>query len=137
MTLTVEDGTGVATADTYVSQADADTFHAANGAPAVWTAATSDEKDAALREATRYLDGAYMHRYVGQKYTKEQSLHWPRTGAYDWHGWDIAVTAIPQQLKDACAMLALRAKSASLLGDLEDGAGAIKKTLVKVITNFP
>lgn len=113
MPLTVEDGTGLATADSYASRADADAYHAARG-NAAWAAASTDARDAALRKATQYLDTRY--RWVGNRSTLTQALEWPRYFVprlgYPT-GW-------PQvRVVHACIELALRALTVDLLADDE------------------
>ena len=113
MPLTVEDGTGLATADSYASRAEADAYHAARG-NAAWSAASTDARDAALRKATQYLDTRY--RWVGNRSTLTQALEWPRYFVprlgYPT-GW-------PQpRVVNACIELALRALSGDLLVDDE------------------
>lgn len=113
MPLTVEDGTGLATADSYASRADADAYHAARG-NAAWAAASTDARDAALRKATQYLDTRY--RWVGNRSTLTQALEWPRYFVPKLGyptGW-------PQvRVVHACIELALRALSVDLLADDE------------------
>lgn len=113
MPLTVEDGTGLATADSYASRADADTYHAARG-NAAWSAASTDARDAALRKATQYLDTRY--RWVGSRLTVTQALEWPRYFVprlgYP-SGWPQAPVV------HACIELALRALTVDLLADDE------------------
>ena len=54
MALTPETGAGLADADSYCSQADADAYHDDRGNGA-WALLDSDAKDAALRKATDYM----------------------------------------------------------------------------------
>ncbi len=113
MSLTVEDGTGLPSADSYASRADADAYHAARG-NAAWAAASTDARDAALRLATQYLDTRY--RWVGNRSTLTQALEWPRYFVPKLgypSGW-------PQpRVVNACIELALRALSVDLLADDE------------------
>lgn len=113
MSLTVEDGTGLANADSYASRADADAYHAARG-NAAWAAASTDARDAALRKATQYLDTRY--RWTGNRLTVAQALEWPRYFVprlgYP-SGW-------PQpRVVQAGIELALRALSVDLMADDE------------------
>lgn len=103
MSLVVEDGTGLATAQSYISSADADAYHTAHGN----TAWTGTGKDAALVRATAWLDARYRSRWVGTKATSAQALEWPRYGATDIDGWDVSMT-IPAGLKAALCEAALR-----------------------------
>lgn len=109
--LTVEDGTGLATADSYLSVADADVWHAGRNTSA-WLAASFAAKEAALREATSYQDGTYVWR--GLISVSTQALGWPREGVYDDEGREIASDAVPAKVEAATAYLAGQALSKSL-----------------------
>ena len=104
MTLIVEDGTGMANAESYVGLVDGETYWAAHGSPAAWTALTDPQKESALRYATRWIENApYIWHGVIKTYT--QSLRWPRLDVYDADGRDVA--ELPSILKDAVCELAL------------------------------
>lgn len=115
ITLTVEDGTGLDTANAYVSAADA-TAYFANRLNDTWANASTDQQAAALIQATQYIDGRYQFR--GCQLTTEQALQWPRS-AGDWASdTDKALFAWPvQRVKDATCEAALRALSGSLYTD--------------------
>ena len=103
ISITVEDGSEVAGANSYLSLAAADTYHEAVIESAVWDEATTDEKNRALVQATRVLGTQY--RWKGCRTTSTQPLAWPRkTMVYDGVGIDDDV--IPQVLKDAQAEIA-------------------------------
>ena len=118
--------------DVYISVADADTYWLARG-NAAWAAASDAAKEAALLEATQYLDGAYT--YIGDQITT-QVLAWPRYDAQVTQGnfknifYDS--DTIPPQIETACAELALEGLDASLQ-PAEARGGAIKKEKVDVI----
>lgn len=100
MALIVEDGTGLSTAESYISVADADTYIAAyRGANTTWDAATDTAKEVAARQATKYLDGTSS--WKGMKEFSTQALAWPRIYAYDETG--IAYDGIPVALEQATA----------------------------------
>lgn len=128
MTITVEDGTGLDDAETYISVADANTYHAARG-NTTWAALSEADKEAALRRAADYLSGAYGGRWKGSRATSGQALDWPRVGAVA-NGYDVSSSVVPAAVARACAELALRAASAALSPDLERG---IKRERVDVI----
>jgi hypothetical protein len=110
MALTVEDGTGLTTADSYLSEADADTYMTAfMRDDAAWSGATSAAKEQALREATQLLDALYGRRWVGVRYSSDQSLHWPRSGGVDFDGFAIAATSVPTKVQNATCEMAWRA----------------------------
>jgi hypothetical protein len=125
MALVHEDGTGKADAESYVSVTDANAYHTANN-NATWTGADA-VKEAALRKATRHLDG--LVRWPGWKKTAAQALAWPRSGAHDREEYAIDDASVPSVVKSATAELALRALSAELAPDLARG-GAVKRQKV-------
>lgn len=108
MTVTV--GTNV-----YISVAGADTYWSERN-NSTWSAATTAAKEKALREATQYIDGAYM--FIGELTSLTQSLAWPRSGAVitsgNFRDKDFDSDEIPQKIEEACAELALEALSANL-----------------------
>lgn len=116
MTLIVEDGTGLSTAEAYVSVADADARHSAMGNTA-WTG-TDAVKEAALRRATAFLEQRFRSRWRGTRMSRDQALSWPRYGAMV-DGYDVSSTIVPGDIANACADLALRALSDDLNPDLE------------------
>ncbi|MGO4326739.1 DnaT-like ssDNA-binding protein [Cupriavidus sp. 2TAF22] len=104
MAIVVEDGTGKPDANSYVSVAEADAYHADRGNTA-WASATA--KEAKLINATAYADS--MYRFQGQAAGTTQALEWPRAG----------VTGIPKRVKDAVCELALRALAGPLAADVK------------------
>lgn len=114
MALVVEDGTGLATAESYISVANADARATAFGNTA-WTG-TDAAKEAALRRATAYLEQQYRNRWKGTRLMRAQALSWPRYGAIV-DGWDIPSTEVPTDVANACADLAVRALTATLTAD--------------------
>lgn len=131
MMLIVEDGTIVAGADSYVTTADALTYHA-NHANTSWAAATTAAQEAALRKATAYMDSRYRSRWHGnQVQPSRQALEWPRyldlysAAAHinylslpKGQTWFTA-SEIPPRLKDATCEAALRALAGPLLADVD------------------
>lgn len=119
MTLIVESGIGLASAESYISVADADAYHAAFGNTAWAAIATTALKEAYLRRATIYMGQAYRTRWSGVRRTTTQALDWPRTEVvidrFTYVGYDI----VPTDVARACADLALKAKDADLNADLE------------------
>lgn len=104
--LTVEDGSIVADANTYVSVADAKTYASYRGVDF----GTDDDATAVkLIKAMDYL-AQYVENWKGNLVSTEQSLAWPRanvaldgpTGPYYW-----PYNEIPQNLIDAQVQLAM------------------------------
>ena len=73
MVLIVEDGTGKADAESYLSVADADTYHTKHGDSADWDGASTGDKEEALRMGTQYLDATYNTLWIGSR-ANETSL---------------------------------------------------------------
>lgn len=91
--LTIEDGTCVEGADTFVSLADAEMHFAKFGG--YWTGDPSD-KEAALRRGALWLSTAI--NWHGTKPCNANILAWPRSGAKDCYGNKVASDSIPQQI---------------------------------------
>lgn len=131
MTLTVEDGTGLAAANAYASIADADGYFATRN-ESDWLVAASNVKDAALIRATVWLDSTYRHRFPGSRVNgRSQGLEWPRKDAKDASGEVIADDAVPVEIERATMEAALREVQSpgSLQPDVTPGQ---QKTLVAV-----
>ena len=100
---TVEDGSGLAAATSYLSVAGADQYHEDHG-NADWTG-TDLAKQSALINATQYVDAHYQWA-TGRKSSKAQALAWPRLYAYDADDYAIESTEVPGAVEDAVAYLA-------------------------------
>lgn len=96
MALVPEDGTGLSTADSFCSQAEATTYFTAQASPSDWTDATSAQKDSALRYAARWLGAHYS--WPGWILSLTQRLQWPRTGAYDSDGRNLSTWSVVKDL---------------------------------------
>lgn len=115
MALIVEDGSGLSTAESFISVADADAYFTARG-NAAWTG-SSTVKEQALRKATDFMQGRYASRWKGTRKTSGQALAWPRLAVIDPDGWDVSDTIVPSAVKNACAELAVRSLTTTLLPD--------------------
>ena len=141
MALTVETGSGSATADSYISLVDAATRHTNLGNTA-WAALASDTvREQYLRRATEYLEGAYRPRWKGYRKTATQALSWPRTdvyleaytqGAAGSYPHLVADTIVPNEVKNACADLALKAATVTLAEDLGQAVVSEKIDVIEI-----
>lgn len=113
MAITVEDGTGLMTADAYVSEADADAYFASVGST-TWSAAGTAAKEQAIVKATRYMEKRFGNRWKGTIASSTQALGWPRDYVYDERGTE-RNDRVPQAIAQACAEYAVQA---ILHGDL-------------------
>lgn len=130
MALIVEDGTGKADAESYVSVASLKAYADARGIAYAGAADTALEQK--LREATTYIDSRY--RYKGMRLRAEQALEFPRESLIDWSG--ITVTGLPKRVKDACCDLALRALAEPLFTDLDRGGKVRSETIGSISTTY-
>jgi hypothetical protein len=101
-----------ASANSYGTLAEAETYMEGRTGTVTWDAATDDQKNRALVEATNRLD---QLDFFGGVTASDQRLKWPRVGVYDADGrsWDQDV--VPRPVKNAQVELAL----ALVNGDLE------------------
>jgi len=112
MAFIVEDGTGVADANSYVTVEFADSYFADRGNE-VWDAITDDaDKEKLLVRATDYVEKIFGRRFIGEMTDMTYPLSWPRTYADPY-----AVDAIPLLLKKAVCEYALRANDGPLMPD--------------------
>ena len=125
MALIVENGTGLATAESYCSVAEA-TAYFSNIGNASWAALASDAvREQCLRKATTFMLGRYRPKWAGNRKTIGQALDWPRSlcpikDAPNFYGSTASFyddASVPAEVKNACASLALRAATADLLAD--------------------
>lgn len=111
MALVVEDGTGLANAQSYIDAAYADAYFAARGI-AAWTGSSTVKEQAILR-AMDYIETT--KRWLGyREFPDVQALGWPRLYMYDD---GVLVEGMPEKLKRATAEYALRALTATLMPD--------------------
>jgi hypothetical protein len=98
--------------NSYVSVADADTYFTDRNNSS-WAASDTATKEAALIEATQYLDASY--RWRGTVASSGQALGWPRTGASDREGRTLSSALVPAAIEDAAFELASARLSNPLL----------------------
>lgn len=138
MTITVEDGTGLAGADAYISEADADTYFASVG-NTTWSGASSGDKEQAIVKATRYMEKRFGTKWKGIIASSTQALGWPRDYVYDERGTELD-DQVPTAIAHACAEYAVHALSNDLIPPViypvADGApvpfGRINRKVEKV-----
>lgn len=141
MALIVEDGTGKSDADALISLAEANEYHTSRGNTA-WD--DVEDQDACIRKATDYMGQVYRSRWQGSRVSATQALDWPRNYVYlepvativpislfEYSNM-VPADSVPVPVQNACAELALRAASASLLGDLSQGVIREKVGVIEV-----
>ena len=138
MTIIVEDGTGLANAESYVSVVDANTYHSKFGNDA-WTDLDTSVKEQLLRKATDYMVAQYRLQYAGYRRYSTQSLDWPRlyvplidSLSANVFPQYVDFDIVPVTVKNACAELALKAYTAILMQDLTQGVIREKVDVIEV-----
>ena len=107
MAFTVETGSIVANANSYVSIADANTYFTDRGSPTEWDSAYESDRKAALIYATTWLDQNIS--WYSSIQDLDQTLGWPRINFFDREGRTIGGTGvIPVPIKNATCELALQ-----------------------------
>lgn len=134
MSLIVEDGSGLSNSESYISVADASTYHANRG-NAAWAALTVPAQEQALRQATDYMLQVYRDRWTGYRRVVNpmQALDWPRYGVEVDH-FPVLYTIVPADVANACAELALKASTGALAPDLTQGV--IRKKVGPIETEY-
>jgi hypothetical protein len=112
MALTIEDGTGVAGADSFATTAELDTFIAARNLTA---GADDAANEILLRKAADYLLGM-EHRFKGDRSTTAQRLPFPRHSVFLYTDY-LGTTEIPVALKNGQIQLAVEAFTKTLRPD--------------------
>ncbi len=131
MAFVVEDGTGLATANAYISVADARaywsdvgvTFSQPDSTP---TATFPITLQMAIVAATRYMELRFKSRFKGFKQFPStvdpvfagQALPWPRVEVYDREGY--VIEGVPLGIRHACAEYMSRVFVAPLAPDPDD-----------------
>ncbi|HWV46419.1 MAG TPA: DnaT-like ssDNA-binding protein [Nitrospira sp.] len=120
MAFTVEDGTGLATANSFCDVPTADAYFtdrntASNPLAAAWLALAIGDKQALLIEATDYINVRFNGKFLGQPVNPGvQALEWARF-------LDPTITTLPQPLpaclQKATCEYAIRAKAGPLAPD--------------------
>jgi hypothetical protein len=116
--LIVEDGTGLSTAESYISVA---AFKAYCDARGLTYGSDDTAIEQALRRATTWIDARYGARFRGFRITINQALVFPMSGLLDRAGY--GVSYVPRQIAAATAEAAVReiAAPGSLSPDVTPG----------------
>ncbi|WP_426269147.1 DnaT-like ssDNA-binding protein [Dyella kyungheensis] len=130
MSLLVEDGSGVAGAEAYISVADADAYFAARG-NADWADLDTTAKEAALRKGCDYMEGVYT--WKGMRATKTQTLSWPRKCVVV-DRVHVPSDRVPLAIARANAELAVRASAGDLSAD--EGSQVTRETVGPITVEY-
>jgi hypothetical protein len=143
---------GSASANSFATLAEAQTFHDYSLGSDAWFAAEEGDQVRALVKAARRLN---QENWLGSRVSDTQALSWPRASAQKidsagggyWDGFygraSYLTTEIPQQIKDAQCLLAL-AMLNGWTGEIADGSvkteiitGSVRRTIGPLSTALP
>jgi hypothetical protein len=139
MALIVENGTGLANAESYISVADATIYHNNHG-NAAWAAIATDTiREQLLRKATDYMMAVYRQKWAGYRYDSTQSLDWPRLyvpildvlSANQFPQY-VDFNIVPTLISNACAELALKENSETLMSDVTQATIKEKVDVIEI-----
>ena len=123
MALIVEDGTGLANAESYISVADCDALLVSWGrSTSEWEALTEATKEGLLRNSTMYIDSNYAGKWSGEVLNSTQALSWPRVNAYKKNGQEVASDSVPVEVERACSFIAVETMTNGVYFDDDNGA---------------
>lgn len=125
MALIVEDGTGKADANSYVSEAECTAYLAARGKT------IAGSKEVAIIKAMDFMRQNYRGKWQGSKKTQTQALDWPRYGV-EVDCFSVSSDIVPAEVKNACCELAFRADTEDLMADLKQGVKRKKIDVIEV-----
>lgn len=112
MAIVVEDGTGKADAEAYVSVAEFKDYCDKWGLD--YTGQTDPQIEVLLRKATNYMVTLFRASWQGCRVAQGQALDWPRYDV-ELEGYAFASNAIPAEVTAACCELAHIANTTPLL----------------------
>lgn len=136
VSVVVEDGSGVASANSYVTIAEVDAWVLTNPHDSTWSALTDAAKNGYTVMSCRVLNE--QMNWDGWETDADQALDLPRSGMVDKNGDSIGSTTIPTAVKNAqCELARLlviadRTADSDTAGFKEIGVGSIKLVIDKV-----
>jgi len=140
MAVTIVATVGGASANSFLTLAEAQTYMDSRLNESAWESATTDNQNRALVEATRALN---VLPWKGSNVDTTQALNWPRQWAINpdvvFFAWSYyATNEIPQRVKDATAELALQFIKAGTtdVAALDPNLGVIEKTVDVITTRW-
>ena len=123
MALIVEDGTGLADAESYISVLDCDALLISWGrSTAAWVALDDADKEGLLRNSTMFIDSDYSSKFSGEVLNDTQALSWPRQNAYKRNGQFIPSDSVPAEVLRACSFIAVETITSGVYADEDNGA---------------
>lgn len=123
MALIVEDGTGLADAESYISVLDCDALLIQWGrSTTTWEALDEATKEGLLRNSTMYIDSNYAGKWSGEVVNSTQALSWPRSNAVKRNGQSVPSDEVPAEVERACSFIAVETIVDGAYADEDNGA---------------
>lgn len=130
MAIVVEDGTGLADANSYISTDYLIAYAIDTGQT---DALSGGDPAAAAIRATTWIEGNFRSQFPGTPVNgRDQALHFPAEDGIDANGYDIPSDEVPVEVQKATAEAALRelASAGSLSPDQAVGSSVVKREKV-------
>ncbi len=130
MALTVETGTGLPNADSYITLADARVYAANYGL----TLPTLDaDAEIALRQGCQYIE-LQESRYTGYRISTSQALAWPRADAVNSFGAQYPDNVVPIQLGRAQVAAAAEFAKGTDVRATDDGKSVASEAVTGAVS---
>jgi hypothetical protein len=130
--LIVEDGTGLATAESYCSVAYADQRQGDRG-NTDWVGLNTNDKEAALRRSFDWLIQHYRGQWKGYRLHRDQAGDWPRFAVFA-DGYPVLANSVPVAIMNAQSDLATRAAAGDINPDIEPQI--IRQQVGQIVTEW-
>ena len=135
MAIVVEDGSGKADANSYVSVSTCVDYLTTQGLTTGFVALLDAAREPIVHRGVRWLESHYRLRWKGQRADVDQGLGWPRTGVSDEDQLTVRADIVPQEVQDAlCLAIDREAAGAGTLDPDLDRGGQIQEETIGPLT---
>lgn len=124
----VEDGTGMATATSYVTLVEFQQYWENMGYD--YSALTTNQIQVLLNKCSKVIDSKY--KWPGERASSEQGLDWPRVAAWYQDGWPISSLIVPPEVKYAVCEMAYAKNAGTDMQPVVTPTGDLKSESVSV-----
>lgn len=134
MALVVEDGTGLANADSLVSVSQIDAYSAAHYESThvlsiAWAALISGNKDIKARQGYAWMEEHLGRSWRGVRASDTQALDWPRADVEDIDGNALDNDEIPNAVQNLQCEMSMRAAYEDIRPDLDEDAAKTQEAV--------
>lgn len=136
MAISVEDGSGVSDAVSYVTVTEANTYWSVRAGGTEWTALSDAQKEQALIRASSFVDNQKLHPFRGTRKTSGQGMQWPRVGAVERFGPAVESDEIPGLVKRAVMSVSLLASTTDLEPVLSRGGRVTSESVGPISRSY-